>query len=61
MGVVSIWMLPFLFGPVALALSIISHNRIHQSPHLKGKGAAWMGLLLGFISTVWAAIQFSKG
>ena len=54
-GVLGLFLLPFLFGTVAVVFSAIGLARIGKGKS-KGKGFAIAGLVLGIISFVWVLI-----
>lgn len=55
-GTVGLLMLPILFGPAALILAMVSGHRLKDDARLKGLELQRTGMVLGVVSTIWAAI-----
>jgi hypothetical protein len=56
-AVLSLWVLPLIFGSAGFVLGTVSLARLKENPHLKGKGQALIGVILGAIGVLWWYIQ----
>lgn len=58
-GLVSLFIIPALFGILAIIFSSIALKRLKQNPSQQGRGMAIAGLILGVVGVFWAVLVYS--
>lgn len=59
-GLLSVIIMPIIFGPIAFILSFVSYYRLKENPQLKGAGLRLAGAIMSIIALLQLLYLFTS-